>query len=388
METEEFRQQAVERILTTHVGSLPRPPELLRLLRTREAGEEFSLQELNDCLDQAVNWVVTKQRDCGIDIVNDGEMSKIGYATYVNRRLTGFGGATRKGHIVQDLLDYPELARRLVKMDSVIPDTNGASCIGEVSCGDLAELEEDLARLHRCVSANQATKIFMSSASPGVISIFQLNEYYATEELYIEAVAEAMQSEYERIIKAGYILQLDCPDLAMNRHLGFAGRDQKDFIRRAAIYVEAINHATRNIAPEAMRMHLCWGNYQGPHHHDIPIGEIIDLVYRARPATLCIEAANPRHAHEWEIFQVKPLPEDKHLIPGMLDTCTNYVEHPEWIAQRLIQFSNVVGAKRISAGTDCGFSTFAGYPTVDPEIVWLKLQALADGAMLASQRLF
>ena len=377
----------MNRIDTTHTGSLPRPDELLPFLQRRESGAEYDHKAFATCLQQAVSRVVQKQCEIGIDVINDGEMSKTGYATYVSRRLSGFGGAQRQGHIAQDLAEYKNLARRLVEMDTVLPDTNGASCIGEVRSHDLSELEQELQCMETAIADIGPQRLFVSAASPGIISVFQLNEYYPTEEAYIEAVAEAMRPEYERIA-AKHILQLDCPDLAMNRHLGFSNQPEQQFLERADLYVQAINHATRNIPAERMRMHLCWGNYQGPHHHDIPLGKILPLVLQARPAAICVEAANPRHAHEWQLFGEHPLPADKILIPGVLDTCTNYVEHPEWIAQRLCQYAEVVPAERLMAGSDCGFSSFAGYPTVDPDVVWLKLQALVEGARIATRKLF
>ena len=377
-----------QRILVTHTGSLPRPQQLLELLQLRDSDEGCDSNQLNQCLQKAVSNIVLRQKQTGINIVNDGEMGRTGYANYISRRLSGFGGPVRQGHIAKDLLEYKALARRLVEMNTVLPDTNGASCIGEVRSSDLSELELELGCFAAAKAAHSAQDSFMTSASPGIISVFQLNEYYPDEQSYIEAVADAMRPEYRRIVAAGHQLQLDCPDLAMNRHLGFADRSERDFLDRVDLYIQAINHATAGIDPEKIRMHLCWGNYQGPHHHDVELEKILPLVLRARPATICLEAANPRHAHEWQIFEKHPLPANKRLIPGLIDTCTNYVEHPRWIAQRLCQFAQVMPVEHLSAGTDCGFSSFAGYPTVDPDVVWLKLRALAEGAELANKSLF
>lgn len=377
------------RIPTSHIGSLPRPEYLLPLLQRRHDGESVDEAEFEAELERAIEEIVRRQLEIGIDIINDGEMGKIGYATYVSERLSGFGGAQREGHIARDLKEYKNLARRLVEMNTVLPDTNGASCIDEVKSGDLSPLHQDLRCFAKALENTESDAVtFMTSASPGVISVFQLNEYYPSERDYIEALAEAMRPEYEAIVKAGHLLQLDCPDLAMNRHLGFQNQSEEAFLERVDLYVEAINHATRDIEPRHMRMHLCWGNYQGPHHHDIALPKILPLIYRARPSTICLEGANPRHAHEWQVFETLPPPKEKRIAPGVLDTCTNYVEHPEWIAQRLEQYAQVIDPERLEADSDCGFSTFAGYPTVDPDIAWLKLGAMVDGAEVAAKRIF
>ncbi len=374
-------------ILSTHVGSLPRPAALVDLLSLRHAGELQDNAALERALERAVDAVVRRQVEVGIDIVNDGEQGKVGYATYVTERLSGFGGPLRAGHIVQDLAEHKALARRLVDAKTLIPDTNGASCIGPVAAASDLALRESLRHMERARARHRPAGAFMSAASPGVVSVFQRNEHYPSESHYLEAVAEAMRPEYEAIVEAGYTLQIDCPDLAMNRHLEFADQPLAAFLRRAAQCVEALNHATRHIAPEAMRMHLCWGNYPGPHHRDVPLEAVLALVYQARPATICVEGANARHAHEWAVFRQLPLPDEKRLAPGLLDSCSNCVEHPEWIAQRLETYAQMVGVERLDAGSDCGFSSFAGYPTVDDEIVWLKLRALVEGTALANQRL-
>ncbi len=379
---------AGKRISTTHVGSLPRPESLVALLQQKHRGEPYCETEFNRAVADAVSEVVKKQIDVGVDIVGDGEMGKISYASYITTRLNGFGGKPRKGHVAQDLADFRNLAMRLVAIGAVIPDTSGYACTGPVSAGDDKELRADLENLQKAKDAMSPIGTFMSAASPGVITVFQQNEYYDNEDEYIEAVAEAMRPEYEAIVAAGHVLQLDCPDLAMNRHLGFARESQEAFLASVERNVAAINHATRNIAPAAMRLHLCWGNYEGPHHRDIPLRDILPAVLKARPAGLLFEAANCRHAHEFVDFVEVAIPEDKILIPGVLDTCTNYVEHPELIAQRLCRFADFVGPERIMAGNDCGFSTFAGYPTVDPEVVWAKFESMAQGVRLAEERLF
>ena len=377
-----------KRILTTHVGSLPRSESLVALLQQKHRGEPYSETEFNRAVADAVNEVVKKQIDVGLDIVGDGEMGKISYASYITTRLNGFGGKPRKGHIAQDLADFRNLAVRLVEIGAVIPDTSGYACTGPISTGDGKELRTDLENLQKAIETLTPSGTFMSTASPGVISVFQQNEYYENEDDYIEAVAEAMRPEYEAIVAAGHVLQLDCPDLAMNRHLGFARASREAFLASVERNVAAINHATRNIAPAAMRLHLCWGNYAGPHHHDIPLRDILPAVLTARPAGLLFEAANCRHAHEFVDFETVAIPDDKILIPGVLDTCSNYVEHPELIAQRLCRFADIVGPERIMAGNDCGFSTFAGYPTVDPEVVWAKFESMVEGVRLAEERLF
>jgi 5-methyltetrahydropteroyltriglutamate--homocysteine methyltransferase len=376
------------RVLTTHVGSLPRPPALVEKLRRKHAGEPLDEQALEADVRAAVRDVVARQCAIGVDVVSDGEMGKVSYATYISNRLSGFGGEIRRGHVARDLADYRELAVRLVEINAVVPTATGCSCTGDVHVKDTSELETELSDFRAAVDAVKPPYAFLAAASPGVISVFQRNEHYATEDAYVEAVAEAMRHEYEAIVGAGFMLQLDCPDLAMNRHLGFADADEATFLRNAAMHVEALNHATRNIPAERMRMHVCWGNYAGPHHHDISLEKILPVVLGARPMFLALEGANPRHAHEWAIFEAHHLPEGKVLIPGVIDSTSNYIEHPELVAQRILAYARVVGRERVHAGSDCGFSTTAGFPTVDPAVVWAKLESLVEGAAIATKKLF
>lgn len=377
-----------DRILTSHVGSLPRPHDLVALLRARHAGQPCDVNAIRSRVQSAVDEVVERQARLGIDYVSDGEMGKVSYATYVSERLSGFGGAIVKGHVAQDLSDYHELSMSLLHQGVIVPTATGCACNGPISVKDTSALQDDLDNLQQAVRVHRPLGAFLTSASPGVIAVFQRNEHYPTEDAYLEALAEAMRAEYEAIYRSGFILQLDSPDLAMNRHLGFRGEELSVFKRAAERQVEALNHATRNIPPEAMRIHLCWGNYVGPHHHDVALEDIWDIVIKTRPRVIALEAANPRHAHEWEVLAELDIPEDKVLMPGMLDTCTNYLEHPTLIAQRICLYANIVGRERVIAGSDCGFSTFAGVATVHPDVAWAKLEALVEGARRASDRLW
>jgi 5-methyltetrahydropteroyltriglutamate--homocysteine methyltransferase len=375
-------------IRTTHVGSLPRPEALLELLRAKYEGDGCDEAALEACCARAVSDTVARQIRIGLDVVNDGEMGKPSYATYVSERLTGFSDEEGEGRSLQDLVEFPAYARRLVQSGQVAPRVTGANCIARVETGDLTPLHREIQVLLDALRSHEAScEVFMTSASPGVIASFQDNLFYPSHEAYIEALAEAMREEYEAIVAAGFTLQLDCPDLAMNRHLVHP-TDGEAFLRESQVHVEALNHATRNIDPERMRMHLCWGNYPGPHHLDVPVEQILDLVLSARPAGLAFEAANPRHEHEWEAWSRAKIPDHKILLPGVVDTTTNYVEHPRLVAQRIRRFAEIVGRERVMAGTDCGFATLAQYPLVDPEIAWKKLEALVDGAAIASDELW
>ena len=375
------------RILTTHVGSLPRPAPLLELLQARANDREVDDQQLADLLTSAVNHVVAQQVAVGIDVVSDGEFSKPSYATYVTERLTGFGGEF-SGHAAQDLRDYRDFALHLVEIGGVVPSAGGACCVGPVGVADSTALNNDLANLRGAVEQSGAQQAFMNAASPGVVTVFQKNEHYPNEDLYIEAVAAALRPEYEAIVDAGFLLQLDSPDLAMGRHLACADLSDDEFVVIARRNVMALNEALQNIPADRVRMHLCWGNYPGPHHRDIPLETIIAVVLEAKPKYLLLEGANPRHEHEWAVFGSTPLPEDKVLVPGVIDSTSNYIEHPELIAQRICRYADVVGRERVMAGSDCGFSTFSGYPTVYPDIAWAKLEALVAGARRASERLW
>ena len=373
-------------IATTHVGSMPRGPELTALLLARDAGEPYDAQAFDDAVANAVDRSVAFQRDCGVDIVSDGEMGKVGYSTYMIERLSGFGGHIDRKPAA-DLAEVPDLARRL----SAIMGSQEfvrASCIGPVKLVSLEPLHDDIRRFRAAMDTHgQGARGFMNAASPGLITAFQVNRHYPSHDAYLADLADAMREEYETIVAAGFDLQLDCPDLAMSRHTGYQDLSEHDFLKVAAANVEALNAATANIPPERMRMHICWGNYEGPHDHDIPLERVVDIVLAARPATILFEGANPRHEHEWTVWRDAAIPDDKTLAPGVIDTCSNYVEHPELIAQRLERFAGIVGADRVIGSTDCGFGTFAGYGKIDPLVTAKKLKALREGADLASSRL-
>jgi 5-methyltetrahydropteroyltriglutamate--homocysteine methyltransferase len=375
-----------DRICTTHVGSLPRPENLLAVMHGH-TGSAADDQALADGLGIAVRAIVHRQVAIGLDFVSDGEMSKPSYATYVTDRLDGFSGKF-EGHTAQDLRDYQGFARRLVEIGAVVPDAGGACCTGPVSMPSLDALNADLENFRTAVDATPPVGAFMNAASPGVIAVFQRNDFYPDDAAYLEAVADAMRAEYEAIVEAGFMLQIDCPDLAMGRHLAFSNLADEEFLKIAARNVEALNAAVANIPPEKMRMHVCWGNYAGPHHRDIPLERIIDIVLGARPAYLLIEGANPRHAHEWSVFERVELPEDKILVPGVVDSTSNFIEHPDLVAQRICRYADLVGRQRVMASTDCGFSTFRDHPTVHPDIAWAKLRSLVEGAAVASERLW
>ena len=374
------------RIATTHVGSMPRGPELTELLLARDAGKPYDAAEFDRAVSDAVNRSVAFQRDCGVDIVSDGEMGKVGYSTYMIERLSGFGGHIDRKPAA-DLAEVPGLAKKL----SAIMGSQEfvrASCIGPVKLVTLEPLHDDIRRFRAAMDAHgEGARGFMNAASPGLITAFQVNRHYPSHEAYLADLADAMREEYETIVAAGFDLQLDCPDLAMSRHTGYQDLSEADFLKVAAANVEALNAATANIPPERMRMHICWGNYEGPHDHDIPLERVIDIVLSARPGTVLFEGANPRHEHEWTVWRDAAIPSDKVLAPGVIDTCSNYVEHPELIAQRLERFAGIVGADRVIASTDCGFGTFAGYGKIDPLVTAKKLKAMREGADIAAARL-
>ncbi|WP_309143736.1 MULTISPECIES: cobalamin-independent methionine synthase II family protein [Enterobacter cloacae complex] len=331
----------------------------------------------------AVIEIVRKQAEVGIDIVSDGETNKIGYATYVKDRLSGFDGSG-SGIAIADLHDVPEFAAHALKgLDVAMP-----ACTGPISYRGEDAVNEDISNLKAATQKVSATDAFISAASPGVISIFLENQFYPSEDAYIEALAEGMRPELEAIHEAGFLLQIDSPDLAMGRHVGHKVLEVGEFRKQVAKRVEIINHATRNIPADRLRVHLCWGNYEGPHNHDVPLTDIVDLIFGLRAQALLFEGANPRHAHEWRVFEEVTIPQDKVLVPGVIDTCTNYVEHPELVAERIVRFANIVGRERVIAGTDCGFATFANFLPVDPKIAWLKLKSLTDGAALATKELW
>ncbi|HEY8520716.1 MAG TPA: cobalamin-independent methionine synthase II family protein [Gammaproteobacteria bacterium] len=375
-----------DRILTTHVGSLPRGPEVVDLLYKKERGEPYDQAALDAAVARAVDEVVGKQVEIGIDIVSDGETSKVGYSTYIKDRLSGFAGHyPRPPHL--DLAPHPDFREAMTRM--IGPQAfRRAGCVGPVELVNREEMQKDLANLRAAVAKHKPVEAFMNAASPGVISSFQSNRYYPTHEEYVDAIAAAMRDEYEAIARAGFVLQLDCPDLAMAKHTGFQELSEQEFLKRAEYQVEALNAAVANIPAEQMRMHICWGNYEGPHDHDIPLEKILGIVLKAKPAAILFEAANPRHRHEWTVWREAKLPENKVLVPGCIMSTTNYVEHPELIAQQICQYADIVGRERVIAGTDCGFGTFAGLWRVAPDIAYKKLRALVQGAELASRRLW
>jgi 5-methyltetrahydropteroyltriglutamate--homocysteine methyltransferase len=374
------------RILTTHTGSLPRPPALIKAMYAKEEGIPVDRAALAAQIRGAVDEIVQRQVQAGIDVVNDGEMSKPSYATYIKDRLAGFEG-TSEPLVYQDLVDFPEMARRVFG-DPGRSRRKTPGCNGAIAVKDAQAARIDAANLQAAMSAAGATRGFMSAASPGVVSLFFKNHFYPSHEQYLEAIAEAMRDEYEAVAAAGFVLQIDCPDLAMGRHIQYREASLGDFRKAAALHVEVLNHATRNIAPERLRMHLCWGNYEGPHHCDVPLADIVDVVFSARPSMISLEAANPRHGHEWTVFEKVKLPAGKTLIPGVIESKSNFIEHPELIAQRIERYARLVGPEHVMAGSDCGYGTWVGQAAVDADIVWAKLAALAEGARIASGRVF
>jgi len=373
-------------IATTHVGSLPRGAELTPLLLARDHGEPYDAEAFDTAVQAAVDAAVAAQVEAGVTVVSDGELGKVGYSTYMIERLSGFGGHTDRKPAL-DLAPLPDLRAKLAHIMGAQEFTR-ASCIAPVKLVTLQPLHDDIRRFRGALDHHgKGTRAFMNAASPGLITAFQKNAYYPSHEAYLADLVAAMQPEYEAIVAAGFELQLDCPDLAMSRHTGYQEMDEPAFLKAIAANVDALNAATANIAPDRMRMHICWGNYEGPHDHDIPLERIIDIVLRARPATILFEAANPRHEHEWVVWRDADIPDDKLLAPGLIDTCSNYLEHPELIAQRIERFAGIVGQDRVVASTDCGFGTFAGYGKIDPIVTWAKLRNLREGADIAAARL-
>jgi 5-methyltetrahydropteroyltriglutamate--homocysteine methyltransferase len=376
-------RRSTDRFLTTHTGSLPRPADLVRTMFAREEGVPVDSAALAARIRAAVAEVVGRQVETGVDVVSDGELSKPSYATYVKDRLSGFGGAS---HPLQyrDLVDFPELARRVFG-DPGRSRRRTPACTGPIAVRDAQAAVIDADNLRAALTATPAPEAFLTAASPGVISLFFRNDHYASQEAYLAAIADAMRHEYEAVVRAGFVLQVDCPDLAMGRHIQYADLSLAEFRQRARLHVEALDHALANVPPDRVRMHLCWGNYEGPHHYDVPLADIIDIVFTARPAGISFEAANPRHAHEWQLFERVRVPEGKLLIPGVLESKTNYIEHPELVAQRIGRYARLVGREQVVAGSDCGYGTWVGQAAVDPDVVWAKLKSLAEGARLASR---
>ncbi len=374
----------MSKIQTTHVGSLPRTQDVVDFIFAREREEAFDQQAFDDCMTSACSETVRKQVEAGIDIVSDGETSKISYATYVKDRYTGFSGDSPR-NAPADLKLFPSFLQRLANSGGT-PQYARPMCTGEVKSKGQDELQKDIDNLKSAMAQHGAKRGFMNAASPGVISLFLQNDYYPTREAYLAALADAIKSEYETIVGAGLDLQLDCPDLALSRHMLFNDLSDDEFVKIAESHIEALNHALADISPEHIRVHICWGNYEGPHVCDIDMDTVFSTLMKARASYLLFETSNPRHAHEWTVFRDRrdEIPDDKILIPGVVDTTTNFVEHPQLVAQRIEKFVDIVGAERVIAGSDCGFGTFAGFGAVDPEIAYAKLGALSDGANLAS----
>jgi 5-methyltetrahydropteroyltriglutamate--homocysteine methyltransferase len=375
------------RILTTHTGSLPRPDDLVQMMWAKGDGIPVDAVALSDRIAAAVQQVVDRQAVAGVSIVNDGEMSKPSYATYVKDRLHGFGGESVRDYFFADLVDYPRSAETVAANPGRRKRTAPA-CNGPVSVKDRDAITQDMANLNKAVAGSPVDGTFSSAASPGVVSLFFANEFYASDEEYLFAIAEAMRYEYETIAAGGAEVQVDCPDLAMGRHSAYADMDLAQFRRQVALNIDALNHAVRDIPADQLRMHVCWGNYPGPHHRDVDLADIIDLIWTAKPRTVLFEAANPRHAHEWTLFEDTTVPDDKILCPGVIEPQSNYIEHPELVAQRIERYAQLVGRDRLMAGVDCGFSVHVGTLGIDPDVTWGKLRALADGAAIASERLW
>ena len=377
-------KRSTDRILTTHTGSLPRPRDLTTMLEALDAGTLPDAAAFEARVRRAVAEVVRQQVETGVDVVNDGEQGKVGYSTYVRHRLTGFGGQSAVP-MRADWADFPEAAARGERRSTV----SRPACDGPIEWKDRTAVQKDVASLRAAVDAAPPTEAFMTAASPGVIAHFLPNQHYPTREAYLARLVDVMKDEYDAIHRAGFVLQVDCPDLAMGRHLAFADLSNAEFVKVAEGNVEALNHALRDIPSDRMRLHLCWGNYEGPHHRDIPLREILRVALKARPQALSFEGANPRHEHEWVVFKEVRLPDDRLIIPGVLDSTTNFIEHPELVAQRLVRYAEIVGKERVMAGTDCGFATFArSVNQVEPEIAWAKFTSMVEGARLASRELW
>ncbi|MGA9882823.1 MAG: cobalamin-independent methionine synthase II family protein [Candidatus Acidiferrales bacterium] len=377
---------SIDRILTTHVGSLPRSAELSDLLLCKDHGEGFDAAEFDRVVREAVADNVARQAAIGVDVVSDGEASKVSYATYIHERLSGFGGDQARKPAL-DLAPYAGFRERIGRVAGK-QTFRRPCCVGPVEVQSRQQLRKDLANLREAIGKTRVTEAFMNAASPGLVTAFQPNQFYPSHRAYVEAVARAMKEEYEAIAAAGFILQVDCPDLAMARHTGFQDLGETEFLKRAELHVDALNDALALIPADSVRMHVCWGNYEGPHDQDIPLEKIISIVLRAKPRAILFEAANPRHQHEWTVWRDAHIPEDKILVPGLIEPCSATVEHPELLAQRIAQYADIVGRERVIAGTDCGFGTFAGMGKLEPEMTYKKLRSLTEGAAIASARLW
>ncbi len=373
-----------DRILTTHVGSLPRSKAVTDAVYGREAGETQADEA--DIVRTAVDAVVARQVETGVDIVSDGEMSKISYATYIKDRITGFDGDSER-EPPSDLEEFPGFLKRQASSGGT-PTYRRPCCVGDIRVKDMGPVGEDVANMQAAIDKHEPAEGFMNAASPGVIALFQPNKHYPDHEAYLFALAEAMAAEYKAIVDAGLVLQLDSPDLGLGRHMLFKGKPDEEYEAQARLHVDALNHALDGIAKDRVRLHVCWGNYEGPHHHDAPMEMVLPIALGANVGAILFESSNPRHAHEWEVFAEADLPDDLILIPGVLDSTTNFVEHPKLVAERICRFADIVGRDRVIAGTDCGFSTFAGFGAVDEDIVYAKLGSMVEGAKLASERLW
>ncbi len=377
-------QQSEDRILTTHVGSLPRSKAVTDVVFALENNEQ--VDDAAEVIADAVDEVVRRQVETGISLVSDGEMSKISYATYIKDRITGFDGDSERSP-PSDLEEFPGFLERQASSGGT-PTYRRPCCVGDIAVKDMGPVGEDIGNLQQAAAKHSPTGCFMNAASPGVIALFQPNKHYPTHEAYLEALAEAMAHEYRAIVDAGIVLQLDSPDLGLGRHMLFKGKSDVEYQAQANLHVDALNRALEGIPKDMVRLHVCWGNYEGPHHHDAPMEMVLPIALRANVGALLFESSNPRHAHEWEVFAAADLPEDLVLVPGVIDSTTNFVEHPKLVAERISRFADIVGRERVIAGTDCGFSTFAGFGAVDEEIVYAKLGSLVEGARLASDRLW
>ncbi len=377
-------QTSTDRILTTHVGSLPRSRAVTDAVFAHEKGEEMA--DADAIIRDAVNDVVQKQVRSGVDLVSDGEMSKISYATYIKDRISGFDGDSKR-QPPSDLEEFPGFLERQASSGGT-PTYRRPCCVGDIEVKDMGPVQVDIDNLLSAAAEHEPTQCFMNAASPGVIALFQPNKHYATHEDYLEALADAMAHEYRAIVDAGIVLQLDSPDLGLGRHMMFKDKSDEEYQALAAMHVTALNHALAGIPKDMVRLHVCWGNYEGPHHHDAPMELVLPIALQANVGGLLFESSNPRHAHEWETFANAKLPDDLVLIPGVIDSTTNFVEHPKLVAERLQRFADIVGRERVIAGSDCGFSTFAGFGAVDQDIVYAKLASMSAGAAIASERLW
>jgi len=370
-------------ILTTHVGSLPRSKELSELLFAKDKGDEYSKEKFEEVLASNVDQIVKRQLEVGIDFISDGEMSKISYATYIKDRIEGFSGESER-RAPADLDDFPEYKEKIAKSGGT-PTYSRPCCTDELKIKDEISLLNDIANFNNALKKFNHTKAFMNAASPGVINVFMPNKFYNSDDEYLNKLSNIMATEYEKITQANIQVQLDCPDLALARHMNFKDLSEDEFLKRAEIQIECLNTALQNVDNEMTRMHICWGNYEGPHTHDIALEKILPIILKSKIKYFLIESSNPRHAHEWKVFEEIKLPKDKVLVPGVIDSTSNFVEHPEVVADRLIQFSTVIPKDQLMAGTDCGFSTFAGFGKIDENICYEKLHALVEGTKLASK---